>query len=198
MGLGWAIVGRDCTIIAAKRPRRGLVHRLHENQMADGAVTCTGCMTPEQKARYDKEDSGETADGQSEHKNRTTRQEDKVANPLGAVAAGKVAPAPAPPIAPAPVAVTNTVTPPVAPAPKPAPAASFFSPASGAAPTADSQSPNAPNGVRYAGSGAYQWYRQGNLTWRVNTATGGSCIAFATMDEWRKPIVYSHGCGRGV
>jgi hypothetical protein len=174
-------------------------HRLQENQMADGAVTCTGCMTPEEKARFDKENSGETADGQTEHKIRTARQEDKAGNPQGAVAAGQTAPiATAPPVPPAPVAETKTVTPPVAPAPKPAPAASFLNPASGAVPTTDSQSPNAPNGMRYAGSGAYQWYRQGNLTWRVDTVTGGSCIAFATLDEWRKPIVSSHGCGRGA
>jgi hypothetical protein len=172
-------------------------HRLQENQMADGAVTCTGCMTPEEKARFDKEDSGEGADGQSERKIKTARQENTAINPQGTVAAVPVAPAP-PAVPPAPVAEAKTVTPPVAPAPKSAPSASFFSPASGAVPTTDSQSANAPNGMRYAGSGAYQWYRQGNLTWRVNTATGGSCIAFATMDEWRKPIVYSHGCGRGA
>ena len=38
----------------------------------------------------------------------------------------------------------------------------------------DSQSPNAPNGALFTGSGAYQWYRQGNLTWRVDSRTGHS------------------------
>jgi hypothetical protein len=50
--------------------------------------------------------------------------------------------------------------------------------------------------MRFGGSGAYVLYRQGDLTYRVDTVTGSSCIAFATMEEWRKPIVYSHGCGR--
>lgn len=58
----------------------------------------------------------------------------------------------------------------------------------------DSQAPNAPNGAAFAGSGRYQIYRQGNLTWRVNTDDGTTCILFATDEEWRKPAVYSHGC----
>jgi hypothetical protein len=62
-------------------------------------------------------------------------------------------------------------------------------------PVTDSQSPNAPNDLHFVGSGKFQWYRQGNLTWRVNTESGSTCIAFATMEEWNKPIVYSHGCG---
>jgi hypothetical protein len=65
-------------------------------------------------------------------------------------------------------------------------------------PATDSVPPNPTNGARFTGSGAYQWYRQGNLTWRVDTVSGGSCIAFATLEEWRKQIVYSHGCGRGA
>ena len=62
-------------------------------------------------------------------------------------------------------------------------------------PATDTLSPNAPNGMAFGGSGKYQWYRQGNLTWRINTQSGSSCIAFATMEEWQKPLVYSHGCG---
>ena len=62
-------------------------------------------------------------------------------------------------------------------------------------PTTDTVAPNPPNGLAFGGTGKFQWYRQGDLTWRVNTESGASCIAFATMDEWRKPIVYSHGCG---
>lgn len=63
-----------------------------------------------------------------------------------------------------------------------------------AMPASDSEAPNAPNGMRFAGSGRFQVYRQGNLTWRVNTDDGTSCILFATNEEWRKPIVYNHGC----
>jgi len=62
----------------------------------------------------------------------------------------------------------------------------------------DSQSANAPNGMRFGGTGTYQWYRQGNLTWRIDTASGRSCIIYATLEEWRKQIVYSHGCGRNA
>lgn len=63
-----------------------------------------------------------------------------------------------------------------------------------AAPATDSEAPDAPNGMRFAGSGRFQVYRQGNLTWRVNTDDGSSCILFATNEEWRKPVVYNHGC----
>jgi hypothetical protein len=63
-------------------------------------------------------------------------------------------------------------------------------------PVSDTVAPDAPNGLAFGGTGKYQWYRQGNLTWRVDTADGVSCIAFATMEEWRKPIVSTHGCGR--
>jgi len=62
-------------------------------------------------------------------------------------------------------------------------------------PTADTVAPNPPNGLAFGGTGHYQWYRQDNLTWRVNTQDGAACIAFATMEEWKKPLVYSHGCG---
>jgi hypothetical protein len=63
-----------------------------------------------------------------------------------------------------------------------------------AVPTGDSIPPNPANGKIFAGTGKFQIYRQGNLTWRVNTETGQSCILFATEEEWRKAIVYSHGC----
>ena len=63
-----------------------------------------------------------------------------------------------------------------------------------AAPATDSLLPNPPNGAAFSGTGRYQVYRQGNLTWRVNTDDGKTCILFATDEEWRKPIVYSHGC----
>jgi hypothetical protein len=63
-----------------------------------------------------------------------------------------------------------------------------------AAPASDSIAPNPPNGMAFTGNGKFQVYRQGNLTWRVDTESGKACILFATMEEWRKPIVYSHGC----
>jgi hypothetical protein len=59
----------------------------------------------------------------------------------------------------------------------------------------DTISPNPPNGMVFSGKGRYQLYRQGNLTWRLNTETGQSCIIFATDDEWKKPKVYRAGCG---
>ena len=51
----------------------------------------------------------------------------------------------------------------------------------------DTISPNPPNGMVFAGKGKYQLYRQGNLTWRLNTETGQTCIIFATDEEWKKP-----------
>ncbi|HEY0307227.1 MAG TPA: hypothetical protein VGB94_03645 [Acidobacteriaceae bacterium] len=46
----------------------------------------------------------------------------------------------------------------------------------------------------FAGKGRYQLYRQGNLTWRLDTDSGHTCILFATNEEWRNPRVSSHGC----
>ena len=46
----------------------------------------------------------------------------------------------------------------------------------------------------FAGTGKYQLYRQGNITWRLNTETGESCIAFATDEEWKKDKVLRAGC----
>ena len=56
-------------------------------------------------------------------------------------------------------------------------------------------SPNPPNGMLFGGSGRFQLYRQGNLTWRLDTETGKTCIIFATNEEWKKPQVYRTGCG---
>jgi hypothetical protein len=96
----------------------------------------------------------------------------------------------APPARPNPVpAVDTTPVTPDQPAPTPAPAAAT-------APTGgDTINPNPPNGMAFSGTGRYQIYRQGNLTWRVNTDTGHSCILFATDEEWKKPKVYRAGCG---
>jgi hypothetical protein len=62
-------------------------------------------------------------------------------------------------------------------------------------PTGDSISRNPPNGMVFAGTGKYQLYRQGDITWRLNTGTGQACILFATNAEWRLARVYQHGCG---
>jgi hypothetical protein len=69
-------------------------------------------------------------------------------------------------------------------------------PAGANAPASDTISPNPPNGMTFSGSGRYQLYRQGNITWRLDTDTGRSCVIFATDDEWRKPRVYRAGCGK--
>ena len=61
-------------------------------------------------------------------------------------------------------------------------------------PTTDSVAPNPPNGMTFGGSGHYQLYRQGDLTWRLNTDTGETCVIFATDEEWHKPKVYKAGC----
>ena len=61
-------------------------------------------------------------------------------------------------------------------------------------PVADSVAPNPPNGMTFGGSGHYQLYRQGDLTWRLNTDTGDTCVIFATDEEWHKPKVYKAGC----
>jgi len=69
-------------------------------------------------------------------------------------------------------------------------------PVSTNAPATDSISPNPPNGMTYAGTGRFQLYRQGNLTWRLDTDSGKTCVIFATDEEWRKPKVYKAGCGK--
>ncbi len=62
-------------------------------------------------------------------------------------------------------------------------------------PASDSISRNPPSGMIFAGSGKYQLYRQGDLTWRLNTDTGDACVLFATDAQWRQQRVYRHGCG---
>lgn len=54
---------------------------------------------------------------------------------------------------------------------------------------------NPPNGLAFAGSGKFQLYRQGDITWRLNTQTGDACILFATDVQWRHARVYQSGCG---
>jgi hypothetical protein len=64
-----------------------------------------------------------------------------------------------------------------------------------AVPPGDTIQRNPPVGLAYAGSGKYQLYRQGDVTWRFNTDTGQACILFATDPLWSKARVYAHGCG---
>ncbi len=61
-------------------------------------------------------------------------------------------------------------------------------------PQADTNSRNPPNGMIFAGRGKYQLYRQGDITWRLNTDTGQACILFATDAAWSQPRVYQQGC----
>jgi hypothetical protein len=64
-----------------------------------------------------------------------------------------------------------------------------------AIPASDTVPRNPPAGMAFAGAGKYQLYRQGDITWRLNTDTGQACIIFATDTQWSRPRVYSHGCG---
>ncbi len=63
-----------------------------------------------------------------------------------------------------------------------------------AAPSTDTISPNPPNGMTFGGGGHFQLYRQGDLTWRLNTESGETCILFATNEEWRQPRVRRSAC----
>jgi hypothetical protein len=67
-------------------------------------------------------------------------------------------------------------------------------PSASTQPAADTIKPNPPNGMVFAGAGRFQVYRQGNLTWRLDTDSGQACVLFATNEQWRKPQVYRHGC----
>jgi hypothetical protein len=62
-------------------------------------------------------------------------------------------------------------------------------------PTSDTISRNPLNGIVLARPGRYQLYRQGDITWRMDTDNGDACVLFATVVQWGKTIVYDHGCG---
>jgi len=62
-------------------------------------------------------------------------------------------------------------------------------------PAGDSIPRNPPNGQAFSGSGKFQLYRQGDITWRLDTQTGSACILFATDAQWRHSRVYQAGCG---
>ena len=104
--------------------------------------------------------------------------------------AGSAAPSSPAPATVAPAANTST------PAPQPAAQATADARPAAGLPVSDSIPRNPPVGMAFGGSGKYQWYRQGDITWRINTVSGAACIDFATMDQWARPIVYSHGCRR--
>jgi hypothetical protein len=103
------------------------------------------------------------------------------------------------PSAPAPKPSAAAVATP-APAPTPAPAAtkpavpSTPRQATAKLPSPDSIPRDAPNGALYAAAGKYQLYRQGDLTWRLNTDTGWACVIFATDTQWSRPRVWREGC----
>jgi hypothetical protein len=61
-------------------------------------------------------------------------------------------------------------------------------------PASDSLPRNPANGVVIPRPGRYQLYRQGDITWRLDTNTGDSCVLLATEAQWRKTLVYDHGC----
>jgi hypothetical protein len=62
-------------------------------------------------------------------------------------------------------------------------------------PTTDTISRNPPNRTLISGTGRFELYRQGDITWRMDTVTGQACVLFATQAMWRKTLVYEHGCG---
>ena len=53
---------------------------------------------------------------------------------------------------------------------------------------------NPQNGMIFAGAGKYQLYRQGDITWRLDTDTGFACVLFATDAQWSQSRVFDHGC----
>ena len=102
----------------------------------------------------------------------------------------KTAPKPAPP---APPALQHTQPQPVT-GPSSAQSPTVPSPTVASIPTSDSIARNPPNGMLFAGGGKFQLYRQGDITWRLNTDTGQACILFATNTQWSRTRVYQHGC----
>jgi len=62
-------------------------------------------------------------------------------------------------------------------------------------PATDTIPRNPPSGLIFAGSGKYQLYRQGDITWRLDTDNGRACIIFATDNQWSRVRVWDQGCG---
>lgn len=61
-------------------------------------------------------------------------------------------------------------------------------------PATDSISRTPPDGMVFSGRGRFQLYRQGDITWRLDTETGHACILLATDEQWRMERVVSRGC----
>lgn len=61
-------------------------------------------------------------------------------------------------------------------------------------PASETLSRNPPDRTILAGTGRFELYRQGDITWRMDTATGQACVLFATEAMWRRSLVYEHGC----
>jgi hypothetical protein len=92
----------------------------------------------------------------------------------------------------------SPATPPAGQKSQPAAAGPSAAPAANSTltpPAADSILRNPPSGTVFAGKGKFQLYRQGDITWRLDTDSGAACILFATDAQWSRPQVYSHGCG---
>jgi hypothetical protein len=62
-------------------------------------------------------------------------------------------------------------------------------------PAANALNPHPPSGFVTPATQKFALYRQGDLTYRLNTQSGQACVLFASEDLWRKPLVYQHGCG---
>jgi len=167
-------------------------------KLDSGDFTCQGCDSKEEHARFLKENSGETADGNSEHKTASARvaAEEAYAGTGTNGSTGTGASSMQPPQNGYAVGTGSATNQPPVVVPTAGQPGAMPAGIPAGLPATDSVAPNPMNGMRFAGSGSYQWYRQGNLTWRVDTTTGRSCIIYATMEEWRKQIVMSHGCGR--
>lgn len=187
--------------------------RSDKTRLDSGEFTCQGCLEGEAKARYLSENAGETPAGSSEPKSVSASfAAQRTIMGTTAAAPATIAPMLAPLNPTDSAGISSMVAPPstftvatsdtgsniAAAAPAPTSIAQSSSSNMDAAPAADSASPNPQNNVHFRGAGSFEWYRQGNITWRVDTTTGQSCIVYATMEEWRKQIVLKHGCGRNV
>ncbi len=164
-------------------------------QAYTGDVTCLGgCDSPEAHARFLKENSGDTPDGNSESKQNSARvaaQRAELGYPSNDTTSSTPASGSSSMVAPD----DSMYAPQSASSPAVVPTTGQRGALPPGLPTRDSEPPNAPNGMRFAGSGVYQWYRQGGLTFRIDTSTGKSCVLYATKKLWRDPLVHSNGCG---
>jgi hypothetical protein len=165
--------------------------RYHRTQVLDsGVVHCDGCLTGEREAAFLRENSGEGPDGQSEHKWDFSRGADGQKREYSDADDPNYK-APYSPDQQTAPAETRAAGDPYDRVYTGGPRPGGYAPGPGR----DTLALNPPNGERFGGRGTFQWYRQGNLTWREDTVSGQSCIAYATPEEWRKRNVLAHGCG---